>query len=290
MVSLTSGDEFARTHALESLKDIDLPDTDQRVVTALRDSSFLVRKAAAFAAGEMRVRDALPHLAPLLINVSSANAADATNGEQVRLAAIFALHRLGDFSHTHDLEQTAIDPRPPVRGDTAFVLGMLGEPTAIPILEEMLRHDADGNVRLQAAEALWRLGSEKGEDALVAATISAYASDQAIALLGLAQPRDARILGNIEGFLTADYPEVALIAARAAGMLGSDQGYGVARIGAESRDPRQRALAALAFGAIGRTDAQPMLARLLRDDQPDVRLAAADAVGMVDKAADHMSR
>jgi HEAT repeat protein len=286
-VALLSKDEVLRAHALETLKDVHLPDTDRRVVIALSDSSPLVRKAAAFAAGEMKVAEALDHLAPLVNAPELASSQDEIYVEQARIAAIFALFRLGDATYAHDLEQTAMDPRPPVRGDTAFVLGRLDEPSAKPgalaILSEMLRHDADGNVRLQAAEAMWRLGDEKGEDALIAATVSNYASDQAVALLALAQPHDQRVLGNIEGFLATDYPEVSLVAARAAGMLGSQDGYGVAMEGAQSKDPRQRSLAALAFGAIGRRDAQPILAKLLRDSDPDVRLAAADAIGQVDK-------
>jgi HEAT repeat protein len=71
---------------------------------------------------------------------------------------------------------------------------------------------------------------------------------------------------------------VSLVAARAMGMLGSGAGYGVAMKGAKSVDPRQRHLAALAFGAIGRADAQPFLAPLLKDPESDVRLAAATAI------------
>jgi HEAT repeat protein len=115
-------------------------------------------------------------------------------------------------------------------------------------------------------------------DDLVAGTISAYPDDQMIALLAIAGPHDTRSLGHVEAQLIADYPEVALVAARAAGILGSDRGYGVALIGAKSIDPRQRLLAALAFGDIGRTDAQPVLAGLLTDSETDVRLAAAGAL------------
>ncbi len=70
----------------------------------------------------------------------------------------------------------------------------------------------------------------------------------------------------------------ALVAARALGMLDSDEGYGVAMAGATSRDPRQRELAAFAFGAIGRSDAQKYLGTLLHDTNPDVRIAAATAI------------
>jgi HEAT repeat protein len=99
-----------------------------------------------------------------------------------------------------------------------------------------------------------------------------------IALLALAGPKDARVLGHIEGNLTADYDEVSLVAARAAGMVGSDAGYGVALRGIKSSLTRQRMLAAMAFGAIGRSDAQEYLAPLLKDEDADVRLAAATAL------------
>jgi HEAT repeat protein len=99
-----------------------------------------------------------------------------------------------------------------------------------------------------------------------------------LALLALAAPRDQRVLGHIQGQLTNDYDEVTLIAARAAGMLGSDDGYGVALKGARSGDPRQRMLAALAMGAIGRPDSQSSLSVLLRDTNQDVRISAATAI------------
>jgi HEAT repeat protein len=142
----------------------------------------------------------------------------------------------------------------------------------------MMRDDRDPTVRLEAAGALWKLGQPSGLDDLVGGTISAYPDDQMIALLALAGPHDTRSLGHIQAQLTADYVEVALVAARAAGILGSDEGYGVAMIGAKSVDPRQRLLAAMAFGDIGRPDAQPILANLLNDTDSDVRLAAAGAL------------
>jgi HEAT repeat protein len=138
--------------------------------------------------------------------------------------------------------------------------------------------DPSPAVRLQAAESLWRLGDQQGLEALVSASLSKFPDDQMLAILALAEPRDQRVLGHIQGQLTNDYDEVSLIAARAAGMLGSDDGYGVALKGARSADPRQRMLAALAFGAIGRSDSQSSLSVLLRDVNQDVRIAAATAI------------
>ncbi len=280
---LNSSDELLRAHSLEILKDLHLPGTDQQIVGKLRDPSALVRKSAAFASGELRIKSAELILPELL--ASEASASDPVSAEQERMAGIFALHRLGNTQFSHEFEKTAIDPRSHVRAETAVIFGLLGEPSAIPILVEMLNKDTDGNVRMEAGEALWRLGDERGEDALLAATVSAYASDQMIALLALAQRHDTRVLGHVEGLLNSEYLEVSLVAARASGMLGSQDGYGVAMKGQESADPRQRALAAWAFGAIGRSDAQLRLAKLLKDQDPDVRLAAAGALVQIAEKA-----
>lgn len=61
-------------------------------------------------------------------------------------------------------------------------------------------------------------------------------------------------------------------------MLGSDEGWNIVVPAATSKDPRQRSLAALAMGAIGRSDLQPYLKDLVRDKEPAVRISAATAI------------
>jgi HEAT repeat protein len=133
-------------------------------------------------------------------------------------------------------------------------------------------------VRLQVAEAMWRLGDEDALVPLVGGTVSVYPDDQMTALMGLASAGDARVIEHLRGSLTSDYEAISLVAARAMGKLGSDEGYGVALRGAKSNDPKIRLLSALALGAIGRPDAQDVLATMLRDPNPDLRLAAAAAI------------
>jgi HEAT repeat protein len=263
----TSNQPILRAHAIEAMKDTTGADAAPTFLKGLTDNSALVRFAACMATGELRLSQAKD---ALLV------CSDDTDGS-VRIGAKFALHRLGDTRQSRDLESAARDPRPRVRGDTALVLGLLGEPTAVRILKPML-YDPSPAVRLQAAESLWRLGDQQGLEALVSASLSKFPDDQMLAILALATPKDHRVLGHIQGQLTNDYIEVSLIAARAAGMLGSDEGYGVALKGSHSTDPRQRMLAALAFGSIGRADSQSSLSVLLRDSNQDVRIAAATAI------------
>jgi HEAT repeat protein len=278
---LHSSDEIIRAHALETIKDLRLTDADPEVIAALEDRSRLVRKAAAMVIGELQIKaaaDRLPNLLQTDTSASGTTTGDAVGAQQERMAAIFALHRLGNTQYSHELEKTAFYVQPRIRAETAFILGLIGDKSAIPILITMLQKDKDPNVKLQVGEALWRMGDERGEDALLAGTVSSYASDQMLAVYALAEPRNTIVLGHVEGLFSSDYLEVRLVTARAAGMLGEDEGYGVAMQGAASVDPRQRALAAMAFGAIGRSDAQPRLAELLKDTDPDVRLAAANAL------------
>jgi HEAT repeat protein len=195
----------------------------------------------------------------------------------VQIAVRFALHKLGITDYSHDLEDTARADEPGVRGNTALALGLLGEKSGMKILR-VLSRDPDPTVRQQAYEAMWRLGDHGAVDDLVALTLSKYVDDQMIGLLALAGPREPSVREHVRSGLTSDYIEVALVAARAMGMLGSDEGYRVAEKGSKGGDARQRFLAALAFGAIGRTDSQKFLRPLLKDKDPRVRVAAAAAV------------
>jgi HEAT repeat protein len=265
--ALHSADPINRVHALESIRDSESIRHQDDILKALNDPEAVVRFAAALACGELRIREARPALL---------NLAD-DRSENVRVAVRFALHRLGDKHLSHDLEKTATDASPLVRGNTALVLGLLGEPSAIAILQT-LRLDANPAVRQQASEAMWRLGNEEGLKDLVGLTMSRYPDDEMIGYLGLSWPRNTTVRQHIRAGLVGDYPEVTLVAARAMGMLGSDEGYVIARKGAESADARQRVLAALAMGAIGRSDAQDILRKLLSDPDAGVRIAAATAI------------
>jgi HEAT repeat protein len=262
-----SHDPLVRAHAMESIRQVGGKEGVEEVLWALNDPEPVVRYAATLAAGEMRLAEA--HRA-LLKMVDDPD-------KTVQVAVRFALHRLHDTRRSHDLEKFARDRDVTVRADTAMVLGMLGEPSAVNILKDM-QYDRDAAVRIQVAEALWRLGDKSAREQLVAATFSHYVDDQAVAYLALAEPRDPQVLPHVRSGLTSPYNQIALIAARAAGMLGSDAGYTLATEGATSQDPDQRTLAAFALGAIGRTDSQDTLAKLLMDPNPDVRLASATAL------------
>ena len=267
--ALGSNDPDVRAHAVEAVAHTSGAEGRAAYLKALSDPAPQVRSGACKAIGQHRVMEAKAALMPMLNDPHPL----------VRIAVRYALHRLGETRYTKELETTAKDPLVwQNRAETAVVLGMLGEPTAVRVLKPMLR-DREPAVRIQVAEALWRLGDEAGLRNLVSATQSGYPDDQMLALLALTHPKDVRVMGHLRSALTADYPEARVVAARAMGVLGSDAGYGIATEAARSRDVNQRHRAALALGDIGRTDAQPILADLLKDrESADVRLAAARSV------------
>jgi HEAT repeat protein len=267
MTDAQSDDAVLRANALEAMQDTLGEQAAPQITTALGDKASLVRFAACMAAGKLKLSSAYATLAQL------ANDPD----DNVKVGARFALHRLGDKRRTNELEALAQHIDPGVRGNVAMAIGLLEEPSGINVLRG-LAADKDMTVRLQAFEAMWRLGNRQGLESLVAGTLSSFADDQLVCVLALAQPRDSRVRPHLYGKLTSEYPEVALGAARALGMVGSDEGYIVAIKGARSPDARQKVLGALALGAIGRADAQEYLAPLLKDPSAQVRLATATAI------------
>jgi HEAT repeat protein len=265
--ALHSNNPILRANAVEAAQRALGAGAANQIIEALEDLDPMVRFSAAMAAGEAQVAAA----EPVLLEMTG----DADRN--VRVAVRFALHKLGNTTFTHDLETYARDPDATVRANTALALGLMGEPSGVKWLLPM-RNDRSPTVRLQAAASLWRLGDREGLEDLVAASVSNYASDQITALTEMASPRNTDVIGHISGKLMSDYDEISLAAARAMGMLGSDAGYTIAEKNIKSIDPRKRAMAAQTFGEIGRTDAQPLLAPLLRDPEPSVRLVGAEAL------------
>jgi HEAT repeat protein len=271
--SANSSDPIVHAHGIEAAQMVLPSDAPYLILKGLVDPSPVVRFSAAMATGELQLQQAKDRL------LTMPNDPD----RNVQVAVRFALHRLGDYRLSHDLERTSHDKDDSVRANTAVALGLIGEKSAVNVLKTM-EGDPNASIRLQVGEAMWRLGSEDGLNRLIQASVSGWADDQIIAFQALAETGDQRVIGHIQTGLTSEYLEVRLAAAIGLGKLGSDQGYGIAMEGARSNDPdlptriRQQSLAALALGAIGRRDGQPALANLLKSPQPEVRLAAATGI------------
>jgi len=273
--ALASSDPVLRAQSLEATARTNDPSALVRIERALIDENSLVRFAGAMAAGDLRLKAVRNSLRKIAFDLDPS----------VRIGVRYALHRIGDRSLSRDLESLSQDPSPVVRSNAILVLGLTGEPTAVRVLHPLLK-DTNATVRLLVAEALWRLGDQRGLEALVTATVSRFIDDQIVATLALASRRDTRVKDYVIGKLVADKdggqsPELQLVAARALGMLGDDAGFAIAIAGAQSNDARRTQLAAFALGDIGRTDGQQTLARLLESLDPTVRLAAATSLRQI---------
>jgi len=293
-----------RVEAVEALKGSAGAEGLPWIRSALLDDHPAVRFAACVAVGEVRDAGAEAGVAKGLKDADAA----------VRVAALFARHRLGHTQRTGDLAGYLLnDPDATVRRNAALVLGLLGERGAVKILAKGMK-DADGGVRDHALEAMARLGNPEARQELTFMTGAGVGSDEVFAINALTATGDPAYAETFHYKLaTATHLETRLAAARGLGLLHSDgrtsrpgvrrrdrggsvredPGFEVAmralRQGPPRRDDpqdpvegqalRTQQLAAAALGAIGRADALPALTEVMeKSDDPRVQVSAARAI------------
>ncbi|RIK64243.1 MAG: hypothetical protein DCC65_14595 [Planctomycetota bacterium] len=276
-----------RMQALEAFQDVDPKDGAAYFSENLDNGYAGVCFAALMAAGTVRE-------AALTQRIRT-RAEDAD--PNVRIAAVFALHRLGDKTRTGELGELLLKhPDARVRANAALAIGRLAEPQSIKLLQMALRREKKDAVVMQILEALAMLGDNHGIERLRLYGYSAVPDQAALALMFLANARPAG--PEVEELFRyrldiADHPEIKLQAARGLGRLGYDSGLELSlsylTFNAPDRnrpnDPpeqqiiRIRALAALALEAIGDPRALgPLKTAFDREDQPElVKIAIARA-------------
>lgn len=258
-----------RIHAIEAFLDV-APDDGMalqaiplNIENAYAGASF----AALMAAGQLRASDQLDKIR------TRAEHADP----HVRMAALYALHRLGDKRRTGELSQFLLKHRDArVRANAALILGRLGEPQHVKLLRMALDREKKDLTRLQLLESLAILGDAQAINRLAFQAHSARPQEAAVAIMMLANARcqDAEEVFLIrlheEGML-----EVRLQAARGLAELGRSDGMslalsslffdspkrGLANDPPEQQIDRVRGLAALAL----ETMADPLSLTALRE-------------------------
>lgn len=307
----SAGTPELRANAIEGL--VPVPSRLEPVLPrALTDTSSGVRAVAAMAAGKAGVASAAEFIRPLLNDPSPL----------VRASAILGMTKLAMSPAGRRVNLQAPDPSPLAGmlwsrdprevAQAAFVLGELGNTTALPMLKEARRQPMarTGTVQrrvtqLQIAEAMAKLGDDSVlgdiraglypsspdelEVAALAAQITGQVGDkQSILQLDyLAKPRPKDDAGAIPG-------EVRLAAAAAISKLGDPMGLPTADEYLLSPMPELRAAAAMVYGELGlrsfeiagagpggsrgMVEVIPKLAGLLEDTEVRVRVSAAAAV------------
>jgi HEAT repeat protein len=279
--ALEDQDPVSRVNAIEVVAATKQIRMMPAVQAMLKDNAVPVRFAASLAVGDLQYSLAQEQLTPLLNDLN----------ENVRIAAAYAMYRLGRTERYDIILKALAVPDQTIRANAAMLLGKARDKTALKYLWWTLgREDSDYKVRFQAAESIAMLGDERIFPKLWAAVLSAYADDRIMgirAMGALATPKAREVLITK---LDDDLLDVRLAAAQQLGILGDKTGEPevleafTKNLTAGLRGPqleRARTLAALAIGRIASPRLTPMLPQLLTDPSTAVRIAAAKAVLLI---------
>lgn len=278
-----------RANAIEGLKPV--PQRGRRlVIRGLSDPNLGVRFTAAKLAGDLELAEAASPLRDLLQDESPS----------VRAAAIYALRRIGEPVDPTPLASMLAGGDVRARSQAAFILGELGDPSAIPMLKEAASRPAP-NARqveirlfnLQVAEALAKLGDEEAVEAVRAALYPSRPEEleaAALAIQIIGEVGDRRSIDQLiymaerdpnqsAGGMNQTMPaEIRLAAAASLARLGLPRGDFIADEYDENDLPAIRAQAAFVYGRVGNASSLRRLADMLEDPSPLVRVAAAAAI------------
>jgi HEAT repeat protein len=187
------------------------------------------------------------------------------------------------------------DPSPRVRAHVGYLLGEIGDPSALGLLHEAanvaIPRASNAEVKmmqLQLAEAMVKLGEEDQVATIRAALYPARPEDLEVTALA------AQIIGHLKDkgsvdeliYLTARQDraghklpaEIRLGCGAALAQMGHTQGSFLADEYAANPLPALRAQSAFTYGEIGRAENLPKLEVLLADPEGIVQVSAAAAV------------
>jgi len=266
-----------RANALEALQTV--PNRVESIARAsLTDANPGVRFAALMTIGKLQLQNSRQFIGPLLSDPD----------RRVRMAAIYAMHRFGERVDQTPIANHLLSGDTAIRSQAAFILGEIGNPSAIPLLrdtaetprltneavqrveQEQLRRQTEQTLfRLQVAEALLKLGDERVRHVLHSALYPKYRDDLEAAVLAaqiLGDLRDQSAIRQLVELIeqtTPDSPatndprrkifiqpiELRLAAATAVAKMGDTGGVFVADLALSSDDPAVRSQACFLYAA-----------------------------------------
>lgn len=301
-------DPFLRANAIEAMQSV--PERAQPMAQlGLDDDQAVVRFTALVTIGKMQLRDLGPAAKRLM---------DDPNAS-VRAAAMFAAKRCGMDVDISEMAELMASPDPSVRSNVVMLLGMMDDPSALPMIQAQSRVPMPNQrvdklrralVRVQVAEAEVRLGEQDALSPLRAAAYSEFDEVRVLAVTMLGRLRDASAETGLMAMVEQkDKPiELRLAAAAAVSQIGGratvkrlmeDTGYVVEACGSDN--PVLRGQAVMTAGSLDTArrriykqllpsdppkiwrlfesrDMVDLMARLMADADPQVKLSAAAAV------------
>jgi len=286
-----STDPMIRAIALEAME-CDPTILEPAVRRGLGDPNAGVRFVAAVVGSKAKLPGLAPLVEPLLLDPN----------ESVRAAAILALHRSGRKVDPSPLALMIFSQSPEVRGNAAMVIGDMGNPSAIPMLSEALlnpmKRVLPEQVRvidLQIGEAMAKLGDYGQLEPIHAALFSREAQGECIGLACqiVGTLKDQSALPMLQRLVDANGNdtrpvEIRLVAAVAVMHIMNPGPTALVELGLlGSMDVRSqvRGMAAKLLGYFNTPQADAALAKLLRDRDPAVQVAAAGSILKISTSA-----
>lgn len=277
-------DNALRANAIEGL--LPMPGRLEPILrSALTDKSIGIRSIAAMAAGKAKVRALVESLQPLTTDES----------RLVRAAAVFGLQRNGAAADPNILASMLASDSAQERALAAFILGELGNKSAVPMLLAASAAPAsrtgavpDKLMRLQIAEALLKLGKGEAIDEVRAALYPSRSEDieaTALAVQILGQVRDSGSRAQLRNLSSDRYDsgnpmpvEIRLACAASLARMGDQYAVSLADGFVNDKSPAIRAQAAAVYGETRDAKYLTMLSTLLSDTDKQVRISAAAAI------------
>lgn len=273
-----------RANAIEALAPVK-SQVEPIVALALTDSNQGVRSVALMVAGRSHLSSLAPTIRSMLNDGSPF----------VRSAALYALGSFGEDVDVSELSMLLLEHRSAgVRSQAAFILGEMGESSAIPMLQQASSAPLpQASViekklfRLQVAEALIKLGYSQSIDTVRSALYPSRPEELEATALAVQIIGEIKDKGSIDQLIylsaaDADIPmpaEVRLGVASALAGMGHREGSFIADEYIDSQVDTIRAQSAAVYG---QTRARGNLGKLeimmLNDPSPLTQVAAAGAI------------
>lgn len=263
-----------RANALEGMQAA--PDRALPLATRLlSDPNPAVRYVAVVTAGQLQFKSLAGSIRPLLKD----------DNPSVQAAAIYALRALGEKIDLTPLAGLLERRDTGLRANVAQLLGLLGDPSAVPMLrraalQPMPRAGATdlAVVRIQIAEAMARLGDDESLDALRAGAFSQFDEVRILAIVAMGEVKDKRMEVALERLADNPPVEIQIAAAGALARMGNNGKLQTVLDAARNVNPIVRGQAAVNFAYFTDDRSLVMVRNMLVDEDPIVRVSAAAAV------------
>ena len=262
---------------------------------ALGDPSPEVRTAAAMGIGDLRHVPAKEKLQRMVMYKIQGAERDA----RAYCAVVYALHQVGDETHTTHLGSLLFDREKEVRATVAAVMGKMRLKAAISPLKSALADERDHDLKFELTRALARCGDKSSLRRMEAHTRDQFVDEQIIAvraMLELQSPMCRAIFSSLAA--NDKSPRVRTVAAGGLAALGYERPALFSYCVRAAMEPRKlmkealgdrrkptdkqihflQSLAATALGEFKHPQAIDIVGKLLKSSDPGVRVAAAASI------------